>query len=74
MDSLSGSLRDSEPTSPNSPGSPEPSDNPSSPIALSQALHSLQQKGNSTFLILSTENEEYKFWTVVFQISPGTIS
>lgn len=45
MDSLSGSLRDSEPTSPISPGSPEPSDHPASPVAISQALSSLQHRG-----------------------------
>ncbi|GLH07616.1 Vacuolar protein sorting-associated protein 13D [Gryllus bimaculatus] len=46
MDSVSGSLRDSEPTSPTSPGSPDPT-NPrtakaTSPIALTQALSNLQ--------------------------------
>uniref|UniRef100_A0A8D8TRY9 Vacuolar protein sorting-associated protein 13D n=1 Tax=Cacopsylla melanoneura TaxID=428564 RepID=A0A8D8TRY9_9HEMI len=44
MDSVSGSLRDSEPCSPTSPGSPDPSlqrRNNTSPIALTQALHSL---------------------------------
>ncbi|XP_047110726.1 vacuolar protein sorting-associated protein 13D [Schistocerca piceifrons] len=46
MDSVSGSLRDSEPTSPTSPGSPDPtaprSFKATSPIALTQALSSLQ--------------------------------
>ncbi|KAL1458031.1 hypothetical protein WDU94_008206 [Cyamophila willieti] len=44
MDSVSGSLRDSEPCSPTSPGSPDPSlqrRTNTSPIALTQALHSL---------------------------------
>lgn len=44
MDSMSGSLRDSEPTSPISPGSPDPNlarPTATSPIALSQALTSL---------------------------------
>lgn len=43
MDSMSGSLRDSEPTSPTSPGSPDPGATPrqpraTSPIALTKAL------------------------------------
>ncbi|KAG5879440.1 hypothetical protein JTB14_025696 [Gonioctena quinquepunctata] len=44
MDSMSGSIRDSEPTSPTSPASPEPSFNrngATSPLALTQALSSL---------------------------------
>lgn len=44
MDSMSGSLRDSEPTSPISPGSPDPNISraiTTSPIALTQALTSL---------------------------------
>lgn len=44
MDSMSGSLRDSEPTSPTSPGSPDPMERrqgATSPVALSQALSSL---------------------------------
>ncbi|CAH0555796.1 unnamed protein product [Brassicogethes aeneus] len=45
MDSMSGSLRDSEPTSPTSPASPDPGQQragiTTSPIALSQALSSL---------------------------------
>lgn len=44
MDSLSGSLRDSEPTSPTSPGSPDPTItrmSATSPVALTQALTSL---------------------------------
>lgn len=44
MDSMSGSLRDSEPTSPVSPGSPDPNlmrPTATSPIALTQALTSL---------------------------------
>ncbi|XP_034247458.1 vacuolar protein sorting-associated protein 13D isoform X2 [Thrips palmi] len=48
MDSVSGSLRDSEPTSPTSPGSPSPdvqsprSTKFTTPLALTQALSSLQ--------------------------------
>ncbi|KAJ9601169.1 hypothetical protein L9F63_000689, partial [Diploptera punctata] len=46
MDSVSGSLRDSEPTSPTSPASPDPlsykAQKATSPIALTQALSSLQ--------------------------------
>lgn len=43
MDSMSGSLRDSEPTSPTSPGSPDPGATPrqpraTSPVALTRAL------------------------------------
>uniref|UniRef100_A0A0A9WG36 Vacuolar protein sorting-associated protein 13D n=3 Tax=Lygus hesperus TaxID=30085 RepID=A0A0A9WG36_LYGHE len=47
MDTLSGSLQDSEPTSPTSPASPEPESArlpakiPTSPISISQALNSL---------------------------------
>lgn len=43
MDSMSGSLRDSEPTSPTSPASPDPTEKKgtTSPVALSQALSSL---------------------------------
>ncbi|XP_074028701.1 vacuolar protein sorting 13D [Leptinotarsa decemlineata] len=44
MDSMSGSIRDSEPTSPTSPGSPDPSlvrNGATSPIALRQALSTL---------------------------------
>ncbi|XP_017773930.1 PREDICTED: vacuolar protein sorting-associated protein 13D isoform X2 [Nicrophorus vespilloides] len=44
MDSMSGSLRDSEPTSPTSPGSPDPNVTrigATSPVALNQALSSL---------------------------------
>lgn len=44
MDSMSGSLRDSEPTSPTSPASPDPSQcrgSATSPIALTQALSTL---------------------------------
>ncbi|KAI5737130.1 hypothetical protein M8J76_010314 [Diaphorina citri] len=44
MDSVSGSLRDSEPTSPTSPGSPDPAlqrRSNTSPVALTQALHCL---------------------------------
>lgn len=43
MDTLSGSLQDSEPTSPTSPASTEPRVLPTSPIAISQALSSLSQ-------------------------------
>ena len=46
MDSVSGSLRDSEPTSPMSPASPDPLGSKAlkvtSPIALTQALSTLQ--------------------------------
>ncbi|XP_060529289.1 intermembrane lipid transfer protein Vps13D isoform X2 [Cylas formicarius] len=44
MDSMSGSLRDSEPTSPTSPASPDPTigrANATSPVALTQALNTL---------------------------------
>ncbi|CAH1990127.1 unnamed protein product [Acanthoscelides obtectus] len=44
MDSMSGSLRDSEPTSPTSPGSPDPNvtrNGATSPVALTQALSTL---------------------------------
>lgn len=44
MDSVSGSLQDSEPTSPISPASPEPEGRarfPSSPVSISQALSSI---------------------------------
>lgn len=45
MDSLSGSLRQSEPCSPSSPASPDPSMNirPTSPLSLSRAISSLQR-------------------------------
>ena len=45
MDSLSGSLRQSEPCSPCSPGSPDPSHHvrPTSPLSLSRAISSLQR-------------------------------
>lgn len=45
MDSLSGSLRQSEPCSPCSPGSPDPSVNvrPTSPLSISRAISSLQR-------------------------------
>lgn len=45
MDSLSGSLRQSEPCSPCSPGSPDPSSyiRPTSPLSISKALSSLQR-------------------------------
>ncbi|KAL7019068.1 hypothetical protein ACKWTF_011000 [Chironomus riparius] len=45
MDSLSGSLRQSEPCSPCSPGSPDPSMNirPTSPLSISRAISSLQR-------------------------------
>uniref|UniRef100_A0AAR5PHD2 UBA domain-containing protein n=1 Tax=Dendroctonus ponderosae TaxID=77166 RepID=A0AAR5PHD2_DENPD len=44
MDSMSGSIRDSEPTSPTSPGSPDPNaarQEATSPVTLTQALSSL---------------------------------
>lgn len=50
MDSLSGSLRQSEPCSPCSPGSPDPNNSnirPMSPLSISKAISSLQ-KGNNT--------------------------
>ncbi|KAK5644974.1 hypothetical protein RI129_006274 [Pyrocoelia pectoralis] len=50
MDSVSGSLRDSEPTSPTSPGSPDLSVTPvvaTSPIALTQALSVLSSSPTS---------------------------
>ncbi|KAF5273971.1 hypothetical protein FQA39_LY01087 [Lamprigera yunnana] len=50
MDSMSGSLRDSEPTSPTSPGSPDPSIAPiiaTSPGALTQALNTLSTSPTS---------------------------
>lgn len=46
MDSLSGSLRQSEPCSPCSPGSPDPSAGhvrPTSPLSISRAISSLQR-------------------------------
>lgn len=45
MDSLSGSLRQSEPCSPNSPGSPDGTINmrPTSPLSLSKAISTLQR-------------------------------
>ena len=45
MDSLSGSLRQSEPCSPCSPGSPDPSSNirPTSPLSISRAIGALQR-------------------------------
>lgn len=49
MDSLSGSLRQSEPCSPCSPGSPDPNNSiirPMSPLSISKAISSLQ-KGNN---------------------------
>ncbi|KAB0794994.1 hypothetical protein PPYR_11833 [Photinus pyralis] len=51
MDSMSGSLRDSEPTSPTSPGSPDLNVTPTlatSPIALTQALTVLSSSPTST--------------------------
>lgn len=44
MDSVSGILQDSEPTSPTSPSSPDPDKTiklPTSPLAISQAISSL---------------------------------
>lgn len=45
MDSVSGSLKQSEPCSPNSPGSPDPmyDRRPTSPLTLSTAISSLQR-------------------------------
>lgn len=52
MDSVSGSLRDSEPTSPVSPASPDPLGSKAlkvtSPVALTQALSSLQSDPTSS--------------------------
>lgn len=49
MDSLSGSLKQSEPCSPNSPGSPDGSYmRPTSPLSLSKAISSLQ-RGKITY-------------------------
>jgi len=42
MDTVSGSLRDSEPCSPTSPGSPEPGIDLASPLAISKALTALE--------------------------------
>lgn len=57
MDSMSGSLRDSEPTSPTSPGSPDPTTpkaGATSPLALNHALNTLMLSPSglqkSTFL------------------------
>lgn len=54
MDSLSGSLRQSEPCSPCSPGSPDPSYNvrPTSPLSISRAISSLQRGEFRHFSIL----------------------
>jgi vacuolar protein sorting-associated protein 13D len=52
MDSMSGSLRDSEPTSPTSPASPDPTTGrtgATSPIALKQALNSLATSSPPNF-------------------------
>lgn len=55
MDSLSGSLRHSEPCSPSSPGSPDPSSHirPMSPLSISRAISSLQ-RGKSLVEIIIT--------------------
>ena len=47
MDSVSGSLLDSEPCSPTSPASPDPHQpqKSTSPVALSQALSNIRAKG-----------------------------
>lgn len=50
MDSMSGSLRDSEPTSPTSPATPDPTEKrngATSPVALSQALSTLAASPSS---------------------------
>ncbi|XP_062546775.1 intermembrane lipid transfer protein Vps13D [Armigeres subalbatus] len=50
MDSLSGSLRQSEPCSPCSPGSPDPNmeyRRPTSPLTISKALNNLQKETSS---------------------------
>ncbi|XP_055550000.1 intermembrane lipid transfer protein Vps13D isoform X2 [Wyeomyia smithii] len=52
MDSLSGSLRQSEPCSPCSPGSPDPnmeSRRPTSPLTISKALSNLQKVNSPTW-------------------------
>lgn len=50
MDSVSGSLRQSEPCSPCSPGSPDPNveilRRPTSPLSISKALSNLQRGMN----------------------------
>lgn len=45
MDSVSGSLKQSEPCSPQSPGSPDPNQDrrPTSPQTISKAINSLQR-------------------------------
>lgn len=56
IDSVSGSLKQSEPCSPTSPGSPDPMQEcirrPTSPLTISKALHSLQ-KGTLWINIIS---------------------
>jgi vacuolar protein sorting-associated protein 13D len=51
MDSLSGSLKQSEPCSPSSPASPDPSVHvrPTSPLSLSRAISSIQRGNYQTF-------------------------
>ncbi|XP_069683777.1 intermembrane lipid transfer protein Vps13D isoform X2 [Periplaneta americana] len=60
MDSVSGSLRDSEPTSPTSPASPDPLGakalKATSPIALTQALSSLQNDSSPSLRAVSPTN------------------
>ncbi|XP_058447485.1 intermembrane lipid transfer protein Vps13D isoform X2 [Malaya genurostris] len=60
MDSLSGSLRQSEPCSPCSPGSPDPnveSGRPTSPLTISKALNNLQRDALITveFIFVNSE-------------------
>lgn len=58
MDSVSGSLKQSEPCSPNSPGSPDPmyDRRPTSPHTISKALSSLQRSKSSSFVFHIFEN------------------
>ncbi|XP_055600875.1 intermembrane lipid transfer protein Vps13D isoform X2 [Uranotaenia lowii] len=59
MDSLSGSLRQSEPCSPCSPGSPDPNDSrrPTSPLTISKALNNLQRDALITVEIIFVNSE-----------------
>ncbi|XP_058818048.1 intermembrane lipid transfer protein Vps13D isoform X2 [Topomyia yanbarensis] len=61
MDSLSGSLRQSEPCSPCSPGSPDPnvdSGRPTSPLTISKALNNLQRDALITVEIIFVNSEK----------------
>lgn len=61
MDSLSGSLRQSEPCSPCSPGSPDPSSHirPTSPLSISKAISSLQRGEFFKFIVYFWFNNFY---------------